>query len=229
MIRAVGFDLDDTLYDHSQYVRGAYRDVAAAVERVTGISADEFFERIFPDWQRRTSRCDRIFADALRDAAVYSLELERELVGIYRAHHPTLTAHPGVREGLDSLRAAGIRLGLLSDGQLAVQQRKLRTLNLTDCFDACVFTGALGRDFYKPHDAGFVQLANALNVRPEELVYVGDNPFTDFDAPRRLGITTIRVLTGEYREHEPALASVCHTFTSVALAMEWLLTATRSG
>ncbi|HUI28442.1 MAG TPA: HAD family hydrolase [Candidatus Kryptonia bacterium] len=223
MIRAVGFDLDDTLYDHAQYVRGAYRDIAAAVERRTGIAAGEFFERIFPDWQQRSSRCDRIFADALTRYGVYSAELERELVGVYRAHQPILTPHPGVEPGLRSLRAAGFRVGLLSDGQLAVQQRKLRALGLEACFDACVYTGALGREFYKPHAAGFAQLAGELGGEMADIAYVGDNPFTDFEAPHRMGMHTIRVLTGEYREIHRELPFVQHTFAEVAQAMEWLL------
>jgi putative hydrolase of the HAD superfamily len=223
VIRAIGFDLDDTLYDHALYVRGAYRDIAATVERITGIAADEFFARIFPDWQRRTSRCDRIFADALKAYEVYSVELERELVAVYRAHQPSLTPHQGVRRGLAALRAAGFRLGLLSDGQLAVQQRKLAALGLDDCFDVCVYTGAFGREFYKPHAGGFARLTSELGFEPAVVAYVGDNPFNDFESPHRLGMFTIRVLTGEYREMESAPACVDRTFADIARAIEWLL------
>lgn len=223
MIRAVGFDLDDTLYDHAQYVRGAYRDIAAEVARRTGISVDEFFAQIFADWQQRTSRCDRIFADALTAHGIYSLEFERELVAVYRAHEPALTPHPGVPTGLQSLKAAGLRLGVLTDGQPAVQQRKLRALGLESAFDVCVYTGTLGREFYKPHHAGFVQLASDLDVAPAEMIYVGDNPFNDFEAPHRMGMRTIRVLTGEYRQLDLRLSAVERAFADVAHAMQWLL------
>lgn len=223
MIRAIGFDLDDTLYDHAQYVRGAHRDIADAVARRAGISAAEFFDRIFTDWQQRTSRCDRIFRDALTAYGIYSPELERELVGVYRAHEPTLTPHAGVPSGLAALQTAGFRLGLLTDGQLAVQQRKLRALGLESAFTARVYTGALGREYYKPHEAGFARLASDLNVSPAEVAYVGDNPFNDFETPHRMGMTTIRVFTGEYRQLEPDLASVRRGFPDVAQAMDWLL------
>jgi len=223
VIRAVGFDLDDTLYDHAQYVGGAYRDIAAVVEQRIGIAAAEFFARIFPDWQLRTSRCDRIFADALTHYGMYAVELERELVRVYRAHQPALTPFPGVGDGLRSLRAAGLRIGLLSDGQVDVQRRKLRALKLEDCFDVLVYTGALGREYYKPHPDGFAQLARELAAEPTEIAYVGDNPFVDFEEPHRMGMQTLRVLTGEYREIHPGLPVVHRAFTEVTHAIDWVL------
>jgi putative hydrolase of the HAD superfamily len=222
MIRGIGFDLDDTLYEHAQYVRGAYRDIAAAVSQVTGVGAEEFFQRIYLDWQQRTSRCTRIFSDALAAYGLYSPELERRLVEVYRAHRPSLTPHAGVPQGLRSLRDKGLRLGLLTDGQLEVQRRKVRVLGLEDAFDVLVYTGSLGRDFYKPHAAGFIELIKQLGVEATEAVYVGDNPFTDFESARDLGMCTVRVLSGEYRQREHELTSVSRNFERIADALEWL-------
>lgn len=224
MIRAIGFDLDDTLYEHVQYVKGAYWDVALAAERLAGVPAEAFFRRIYADWQKLTSRCNHIFADGLVAYDVYSPVLEQYLVEVYRAHHPTLRPYPGVMRGLMGLKRVGFLLGLLTDGQVQVQRRKLKALGLEKLFDAGMYTGSLGRAFYKPHQTGFLQLANELGVKPAAMAYVGDNPLTDFESPKRMGMHTIRVLTGEYKHLQPNTEWVDRTFADINQAMTWLLT-----
>jgi len=223
MISAIGFDLDDTLYEHAQYVRGAYEDVAIAVEELADVPREVFFQRIYAEWHTLTSRCNHIFADVLIEYGIFSDELERLLVNVYRDHQPTLTPYSGVVQGLKDLRKVGFLLGLLTDGQLQVQQRKLSALGIENLFDRQVYTGSLGQAFYKPHPAGFLRLASSLGVAPAEMAYVGDNPLTDFESPKRIGMNTIRVLTGEYRHLQLGVEWIDRTFGDVSQAMNWLL------
>jgi len=214
---AVGFDLDNTLYEHAEFVEGAYRAVAALIARTAGIDEESFFRRIFTDWERLTSDCSRIFSDALRDYNCYSPDLERTMVLTYRSHRPdSLTLYPGVRESLRRLKESGIRLGLLSDGDSGVQRHKVNALGLAGAFDVEIFTGDLGREFYKPHHKGFELLVGALGAPAAQTVYIGDNPRCDFLAPWELGMRVTRVRTGEYREHphDPAWdLEVCENLT----------------
>ena len=50
MIAALAFDLDNTLYDHAQFVRGAHADVAAAAAEAAGLDPERFLARIQGDW-----------------------------------------------------------------------------------------------------------------------------------------------------------------------------------
>jgi putative hydrolase of the HAD superfamily len=222
MIHAVAFDLDNTLYDHAQFVRGAYRDVSETAARLTGVDAEAFFERIFGDWQRLTSRANSIFTDALRDLGVWEAGLDLELVVAYREHCPTeLRAYPGVDDGLHRLRDRGVPLGLLSDGRVAVQQRKLQALGLEDAFDVVIITGELGSAFYKPHPAGFELLVERLGTNPAAMAYVGDNPLVDFAPAKQLGMTTIRVRTAEYSRESQGSQWIDREFGQPYEAMEW--------
>jgi putative hydrolase of the HAD superfamily len=60
-----------------------------------------------------------------------------------------------------------------------------------------VLTGRLSesrdRSFAKPHPLAFEQMAAAVARPGDRLVYVGDNPAKDFQAPNRLGWTTIQI------------------------------------
>jgi putative hydrolase of the HAD superfamily len=121
------------------------------------------------------------------------------MVRVYRSHRPVLAPFPEVPRLLARLRPR-FRLGLLSDGYLAVQQGKLAALGLGGWFDAIVFSDQWGREAWKPSPRPFLAVLEALRVPAERAVYVADNPAKDFLGARRLGIYTARVRRpdGEY-------------------------------
>ena len=221
MKHAISFDLDNTLYDHAQYVYGAYRDISSAVEHIFGISSKDFFGLIYPAWERTTSRCKHIFSDALKYFDIYSIEHELYLVDIYRKHVPELRLYRGIIGGLTRLRKNGFTTGLLTDGQSFVQRKKIRALNLEEFFDVTIITGDYGRSFYKPHPYGYQKLAKQLEVETSNIIYIGDNPYTDFKTPKNLGMTTVRVLSGEYKYHKHEPEWVDQTFQSTIEAINW--------
>jgi putative hydrolase of the HAD superfamily len=223
MIQAIILDLDDTLYDHAQYVKGAYADIAQYMEQEFSISGTDFFQYIFCDWQRRTSQCRTIFTDALRHYGIYNPELEDKLVSIYRQHRPTLSPYAGVKSQLRDLQYRNCKLGLLTDGQSQVQRRKINTLGLTSLFDAIIATGDLGRQYYKPHGKAYRLISEQLKVSPASCVYVGDNPRTDFAAAKTLEMLTIRIKEGEYKKLEHAPGQVDRMFPSTVAALAWCL------
>ncbi len=201
--RAVIFDLDDTLYPERQYVQSGYRAVAAHLAG-PGPRAEEMAAWL---WRRFLSGQAGGAFDALN--AQFALGLGpagiKRLVDLYRTHRPSIRPRVGIEELLDRLTAAGCRLGILSDGYLPAQQLKLDAVGLAGRFEAVVFTEAMGREFWKPHPAGFRRIADTLAVAPERCTYVGDNPSKDFVAPNRLGWVTMQlVLDGQVHAHKPA-------------------------
>jgi putative hydrolase of the HAD superfamily len=201
--RAVIFDLDDTLYPERQYVHSGYRAVAEHLVG-PGPRADEMSNWL---WKRfLTGQAGGAF-DALNvqfELGLDSAGIAR-LVELYRTHRPDIRPRDGIGDLLDRLAAAGRKLGILSDGYLPAQQLKLDALGLAGRFGAVVFTEAMGREFWKPHPAGFQRIAELLAVAPEACAYVGDNPSKDFVAPNRLGWATFQlILDGQVHAQKPA-------------------------
>src|SRR5205814_2104697 len=85
------------------------------------------------------------------------------------------------------------RLALISDGYLAVQERKLEALSLAGYFDAVIFSDELGRDFWKPHPRPFEECMSRLSLAPSAIVYVADNPNKDFKTARQMMMKTVRI------------------------------------
>jgi putative hydrolase of the HAD superfamily len=203
-VRAVVFDLDDTLYPERDYVHSGYRAVEAYLHSRLGK------EGHFADWlwgRFQAGQAGGAF-DALSDE--FGLELSADqitqLVDVYRTHRPRLVAYGGIPALLETL-AQYRPLGLLSDGFLPAQSLKLAALGLREFFTSIVFTEAMGRAFWKPSPAGFKKIAAELGVDHCQCCYVGDNPSKDFVAPRELGWRTVQLqLPGQVHSHKPAPA-----------------------
>jgi putative hydrolase of the HAD superfamily len=99
-----------------------------------------------------------------------------------------IRAEPGTREMLGGLRAAGLRLGVVSnaDGRVADY---LETAGLGDCFDL-IMDSAIER-IEKPDPRIFQRACERLGVTPEETIYVGDTYEVDILGARAAGIRGI--------------------------------------
>ena len=127
---------------------------------------------------------------------LFSKKLVAELVDVYRAHDPALVPFPDVSGVLSSL-ADRYRLGLLSDGHLGVQRRKLRALALGAHFEAIVFSDEWGRSAWKPSSLPFEIILERLGLSGPQAIYVADNPGKDFLGARRVGMSTVRFVSPE--------------------------------
>ena len=201
MLRAVVFDLDDTLFPERAYVLSGFRAVALWCEEKFAIRADRAFEEMCEllDSGLRGNTFNK-FCEAHGEpqAAV------PEMVGVYREHLPGLAPYQGVPELLKRL-AGRYLLGLVSDGHADVQEKKLTALGIGPLFDGVVFSDELGRAHWKPSTRPFEIVSERLGVQPQQAVYVGENSLKDFLGARRAGMRTIRVLgpAGFYTHESP--------------------------
>lgn len=188
MIEAIAFDLDDTLFPEVDYVFSGYRAVAARVKEDLGFQVYDELVALY-----REGRHDRVFDQVLQDhLGRVEEEYVLKLVDTYRRHEPVLRPFPETIQVLDQLKSQ-YRLALISDGYLAVQERKLKALQLRDYFEVVIFSDRWGRDCWKPHSRPYEECARGLGLEPDTIVYVGDNPAKDFVTARAMGMPTVRV------------------------------------
>ena len=200
MLRAVGFDLDDTLAV-TRRDRETLLAEATARANVEGVDRKAYLEA-----HRRHSGSEGrrpVFEALVDDGAGALTRAYREAVA--EAMEPVAGA-----EKLLSTLAGRYRLGLLTDGPERTQRDKLRELGWTDAFDAVVVTG--GIDAPKPHPGGFRALADALDVPPAAVAYVGDDPERDVAGAATAGMTPVQaVYDGGPAPHPLAARTVCRS------------------
>jgi putative hydrolase of the HAD superfamily len=203
--KAIVFDLDDTLYPEQQYVLSGFQAVAAWAEGRLGIPADQGYAELKLLFDRGVR--GNTFDQWLQARSLPSEPLLEKLVQVYREHEPTLQTFPGVIELLRSL-CERYRLGLVSDGHLSVQRRKLAALRLAGYFDAIVFSDEWGPTAWKPSRKPFEIVLQRLALDAPRGIYVADNATKDFLGARRCGMATIWVRrpAGEYASLDPPTA-----------------------
>lgn len=198
-IEGVVFDLDDTLYEQMDYLSGAFRAASA-------ILGDEAAKRVAAELvattRERGSAHPGLFEEALtRCGLAADGDRLRAMERAFLAYRPAaLHCYPGVQPMLATL-AVRYPLALVSDGVVEMQRTKLRALGIAPYFRTIVLSDALGGTATrKPSPAPYLAALRGLRTASERTVCVGDNPSRDFAAARALGMPTIRVRTGEYRD-----------------------------
>ena len=190
MAQAILFDLDGTLFDDRQYVRGGLRHAGSVLAARTGVDLteellDAYFERGCTE-----STFDTVLADH-----GLSTDLVPLLVDAYHDTDADLWPYPDAVPALDAL-ADACQVGVITGGTNG--REKLDRLGLADYFEVVYVTA--DRDSSKRSPAVFESALDSLGVPPAAAVYVGDRPSLDFPQPNRLGMTTIRTKRGRYAE-----------------------------
>ncbi|MFF3622261.1 HAD family hydrolase [Streptomyces sp. NPDC002467] len=196
-IRAVLWDIDDTLFDYTGAdAAGLARHLEAEgiAERYgTPVEALALWRRITDLHWARFAAGEGTFQGQRRDRV-------REFLGRpamtdgqadawfdqYVAHYKAAwTVFPDVVPVLDAL-AVDYRHGVLSNSSLVNQDPKLRDLGLRDRFEVLLCAVELGVS--KPEAAAFLAGCEALGLAPGEVAYVGDQPEIDARGARDAGL-----------------------------------------
>jgi putative hydrolase of the HAD superfamily len=191
-IKAIVFDLDDTLYPQISYKRSGFTVVAQWLASHLNLNQSDILsglEEILalygPSYPYMFDRLAERFS--LGDSFV------PEMVRRFIDHEPQIRCYEGVIPMLARLKNK-YRLGILTDGRFTVQQKKIFALGLKDRVDEILFSDAMGLE--KPAAELFQWFEDAFRLNGENLMYVGDNPQKDFYGANCRGWRTVMVKTG---------------------------------
>jgi HAD superfamily hydrolase (TIGR01509 family) len=200
-VRAVVFDLDDTLINWRQAEAGAITDLAREKFAPAGI-AEATVHATYAEVMafniasfRATGRWwyigERLGLLSER------LGTQETLLGDALAAHfrERVVRHlgflPGALDALAAARRAGARTALLTNGPGHVQRPKVEQFGLAAHVDFVGITGEIGH--WKPSPEAFLHVLARLGVAPHEAAMVGDSLDFDIEPARRLGMRTVWV------------------------------------
>ena len=189
MLKAILFDLDDTLYEERHYFHSGFSVVARELER-RGVGKVEETVRLLEHLFLHESR-ERVF-QKLRVRTPFPEEWIPELVAVFRMHAPAISLPEDAVQVLRSLKKR-FRLGCITDGNAQIQNQKLNALAARMYFDAVVLTDELGKAFWKPHPLPFLKCCQILGVTPEEAVFVGDSLERDVAGAANAGMRSVLI------------------------------------
>ncbi|MFI2208227.1 HAD family hydrolase [Streptomyces sp. NPDC020141] len=199
-IRAILWDVDDTLFDYrtadragmSHHLRaeglaGGFPSAGQALDRWREVTALhwERFSAGETDWQgQRRDRVRSFTGHASLSDADADGWFDRYLVH----YEAAWSLFPDALPVLDAL-AGEYRHAVLTNASIQVQDRKLRTLGVYDRFEAVLCGPELG--VAKPFAEAFHRGCEALGLPPGEVLYVGDEPDIDARGAAEAGLTGV--------------------------------------
>jgi putative hydrolase of the HAD superfamily len=206
--RAILFDLDDTLIRAYAQPEEAWTRLlhsfsthldahdAAAIERVRAAIMEEsrtFWSdpKVAARWRldvagarrlavrqglARLGRSDDPLADRIADAFTEMRSKEYQL-------------YPDAHKTVDTLRGAGVKLALVTNGASEIQRAKIERFDLGHRFDHIQIEGEFGQG--KPEPAVYRHALERLDVSAVDTWMVGDNYEWEVVAPQKLGLCGI--------------------------------------
>ncbi len=200
--KAIFFDLDNTLYDHSSSAAEAMRIMYERYRIADfGVSLADFAEqygiitaRLWLDLapgridinRLRTQRFEELFR-YFGINGISEQQFGEEYIGTYIDQHYPMD---GVDDFLKSL-SDKYPLGLLTNAFPDTQRMKLERLNWDGYFRWTLIAGEIG--MFKPDPKLFAYIAELANADPGEMMYVGDSVKEDIEPAQKAGMITVWV------------------------------------
>lgn len=204
MIRAVIFDLDNTLVDFMTMKERAVTSAAEAmVDAGLALSVEEIKTRIQSIYAEQGMEYQRVFDDLLESlfGRIDHRILAAGIVAYRQTREASLVTYPHVSSTLIELVKRGYRLAVVSDAPTREAWLRLCYLQLHHVFDVVVtFEDTYER---KPHSAPFLKALNGLGAEASETIMVGDWAERDVVGAKQLGMKTVFARYGDvFQTHD---------------------------
>ena len=232
-LKAILFDVDDTLFDRNgaqlmalDVIAREFRDLFAGIDWQDLVDA-------FLESDRLTTLAFYGNASMIRNVRVRRAQVFLDLLGLDGAHANALAAlyveaYPRMNAPVDGAvalveaLAPRFQLGIISNSLPDVQYQKIETLGIRHFFECVVLSEEFG--VRKPDPAIFWHATGLLGWEPDECLYVGDSYTADVVGAKRAGLSVCWFNPGGL--HPPqdsvecdfevrALAQVCEILNEV--------------
>lgn len=209
-LRALTFDLDDTLWDNRPVLMAAeqslydwlgrhYPRIKArySLKGMRTLRQDLLQQN--PELHHDVTTLRKISLRVAAESAGYDHSLVEPAFAVFLEARHRVTLYGDVLPALRTLRSAGYCLGTLTNGNADVQR-----LGLGQLFDFSLSAASTGKA--KPHPRMFQEACRRAHVTTAQLAHIGDEAGTDLAGAQNAGVTVIRM----NRRGQPSDPAVVH-------------------
>jgi len=201
MIKAVLFDLDNTLYGYDPVHKKALAEVYKIFNKKIKKISKERFTRLFnlskteihQELSGTASSHNRILYFQRLIEKTHNTMDPKIILLLYDAYWNTFLNNmhldKGVMATLRKLKKQDLKIVLVSDLTTNIQLRKIGKLKITPYVDYLVTSEEAGSE--KPHLIMFLLALKKLNMLPQDAIFVGDNKNKDISGANAAGMDTV--------------------------------------
>ena len=212
MLKAILFDLDDTLLDWSAFPRTGWRaletrHLRGVYDYLTGAGhslesfesySEAYLKNLREAWiaARTTQRSPHIGQVMQKAARALGVTADLDIDACLKAYGwgkiENTVVFPEVPDVLRKLSRSGLHLGIVTNAAhpMAIRDKELEEHGLLSFFPKCRFAGA-DVGYLKPHPAIFETALDCMGVTPAETVFVGDDPEADIAGAQGVGMNAV--------------------------------------
>lgn len=214
MIKAVIFDLDNTLCNTTDVIKDALRSTFIRhLMHFPGKNIDDLvsiniqtFESLIADPNIPISSATILVWFAVFEKLKMKPSLKiilRIIEHVRKEVNKRIQLIDGVLEVMSYLKSKDLKIGVLSNGIFVDQASKLIKLKVDNFVDYLVTSDMYATD--KPDPKIFKYLLNKMSVSPNQTLMIGDDLLADIKGSHDIGIRTIYLIDGESRNVYPKL------------------------
>ena len=196
MVKAVIFDLDNTLYDYTSNDIVAMHALCAFAKEHFNLD-EESFRKVYTEARRIVK--NRLTEGAAQHNRMLFLQTALEIIGknpfhyaieMYETYWGTflknMTLYDGALEFLQILKAEGFKIAICTDMTAHIQYRKIKQLGISNLIDVIVTSEEVGVE--KPSPLIFERVLEKLKVDASEAAYFGDSFMKDIEGSANCGM-----------------------------------------
>jgi len=194
-LRAVIFDLDDTLNDRQQsWIEFVKRMANPLYGDLEFCEPEDIYHTIAEVDQGGYGDKADLFSCMSR-LPWKSPKSADEVGFLWRTHFPKcMVVREGVADLLTRLRDSGIRTGIVTNGRDDGQRAKLREMGLSQAVDVIIASGGIG--YKKPDPRIYEIVLTNLGVAAVDTLFIGDSPQSDVVGPAKASMRTAWMANG---------------------------------
>ncbi|MFJ5962895.1 HAD family hydrolase [Arthrobacter sp. KFRI-F3372] len=202
-IRAVLFDLDNTLFDHRASARAGLEaflrhlqatssaDLASSWFEIEQRSYDRFLLKEISFQEQRRERLRQFLPMIGLTGPLDEGQLDDLFVTYLQSYERAWTAFRDAAPVLQELRASGITVGVITNGNHHQQSAKIEKIGLGPLLDGVFSSESTG--YAKPAPEAFLIPCESMGISPAETLYVGDDYATDIAGARSAGLQALHL------------------------------------
>ena len=203
MIKAIIFDLDNTLLD---FMKMKSKSINSAIDGMISIGMQidkkDSIKEIYNIYDTKGYEHQEVFNEFIVNklGVINYKYLAAAIVEYKKTKEKSLDLYPEVIPTLKKLQNMNLKLGIASDAPSREAWIRLYTLNLHDIFQDVVTFNDTGH--HKPAKEPFIKISEKLDVNLDECMMVGDWPDRDIEGAKQLGMKTAFARYGSTQDIE---------------------------